>query len=379
MPTSPYYTEDHEAFRAMLRRFVVEEIESNVAAWEAAGEVPLAIFRKSGAIGLRGLGFPEAFGGTPGDPFHQIIVYEELGRAGSGGVVAALTIHGIAAMPIVVLGSDEMKARVLPGIVSGDKRAALCISEPGIGSDVAGLTTRAIRVGDDFVVNGCKTFITGGMNADYYVVAARTGGAGTGGISLILVERGAPRLTQSRLEKMGWHASDTATLYFDDCRVPAANLIGPENGGFRAIVKNFNGERFSIAAMAYGMARCAYDEALAYAKIRSTFGAPLISRQAIRHKLVDMATRIAALKANLEAVAWRLSQGAEAVAEVSMLKNFATETLTHCAGEAVQIFGGAGYMRGSKVERIYRETKVLAIGGGTEEIMKDLAARQLGW
>ncbi|MBM3554148.1 MAG: acyl-CoA dehydrogenase [Alphaproteobacteria bacterium] len=376
---TPYYTHEHEAFRATLQRFVVEEIEPYVASWEADGEVPLSVFQQSGSIGLRGLGFPEVFGGTPGDPFHQIIVYEELGRAGSGGVVAALTIHGIAAMPIVAYGTEEMKSRVLPGIVSGDKRVALCITEPGAGSDVAGLATRAVRVGRDFVVNGCKTFITGGMNADYYVVAVRTADAGADGISLLLIERETPGLTQSRLDKMGWHASDTATLYFDDCRVPASNLIGPENRGFRAIVKNFNGERFSIAAMAHGMARCAYDEALIYAKERSTFGAPLITRQVIRHKLIDMATRVAALKANLEAVACRLCQGKSIVADVCMLKNFATATIAYCASEAVQIFGGAGYMRGSKVERIFRETKVLAIGGGGEEIMKDLAARQLGW
>lgn len=376
---SQHYTQEHEAFRATLRRFVDDEIAPNVAEWEAKGELPRAVFRKSSEIGIRGLGFPEAFGGTPGDNFFQIALYEELARAGSGGIVAALTIHAIATLPIVNLGSDDMKTRIVPEILSGEKLAALCITEPGAGSDVAGISTRAVRDGSDLIVNGCKTFITGGMNADYYVVAVRTGDAGIAGISLLLVERDTPGFTRTRLEKMGWHASDTATLYFDDCRVPVTNIIGDENRGFRGIMRNFNAERFSIAAMAHGMAQCAHEEALAYAKERHTFGEPLIGRQVVRHKLVDMAMKIDALKAYLEALAWRLEQGERAVAEVCMLKNFATETLTYCAGEAVQILGGSGYMRGSKVERIYRETKVLAIGGGTEEIMKDLASRQLGW
>ncbi len=376
---SQYYTQEHEAFRHQLRRFVRAEIEPNVDAWEKAGEIPRDLFVKMGELGFRGPGYPEELGGVEADLFYQIILHEEIGRAGAGGINAALMIHNIVIPPIIALGDAAMKARVVPEILSGRKLASLCITEPVAGSDVAGLATRAVRDGDHYVVNGCKTFITGGCNADYYVVAVRTGDDGASGISLIMIERDTPGFTRGKLDKMGWHSSDTATLYFDDCRVPVDNLIGAENHGFRGIMQNFNEERFGVSAMAYAFAKCAYAEALEYAKIRQVFGRPLLQKQVIRHKLIDMAMKIGALKAFLESMAWRLGQNEHPIAEICMLKNLATETFAHCAGEAVQIFGGSGYMRGAKVERIYRETKVLAIGGGTEEIMKDLAARQLGW
>lgn len=379
MSPSPYYTEDHEAFRDQLRRFVDNEVEPNVDAWEAAGEIPRDFFIKTGALGIRGMGYAEEFGGVDTDLFHLIVLHEEFGRAASGGVSAAMMAHNIALPPIIALAGAAIKHRVAADVISGQKLAALCITEPGGGSDVAQLRTKAVRDGDHFVVNGSKTFITGGMNADFYTVAVRTGGDGMAGVSLLLIERDTAGFSRTKLDKMGWHASDTATLYFDDCRVPVENLIGEENSGFRGIMMNFNAERFGIAAMAYGFAKCAYDEALDYAKQRETFGQPIIKHQVIRHKLIDMATRINALKANLDAIAWQTHQGDYPVAETCMLKNLATETMTYCASEAVQIFGGAGYMRGAKVERIFRETKVLAIGGGTEEIMKDLASRQLGW
>jgi len=376
---SPYYTQEHEAFRDQLRRFVDQEVEPHVEDWEAAGEIPRDFFIKTGDMGIRGMGYPEEFGGVNTDLFHLIVLHEEFGRAGSGGVSAAMMAHNIAIPPIVELADQRLKELVLPDVISGHKLASLCITEPGGGSDVAQLATKAVRDGDHFVVNGSKTFITGGVNADFYTVAVRTGGEGMGGVSLLLIERDTPGFTQTRLNKMGWHSSDTATLYFDDCRVPVENLIGEENAGFRGIMMNFNSERFGIAAMAWGFAKCAYEESLEYAKQRETFGQPIIKHQVIRHKLVEMATMINALKANLDVLAWQINQGEYPVAETCMLKNLATETMTHCASEAVQIFGGAGYMRGTKVERIYRETKVLAIGGGTEEIMKDLASRQMGW
>ena len=376
---SPYYTQEHEAFRDQLRRFVDNEVEPYVEAWEAAGEMPRDFFVKTGEMGIRGMGYPEEYGGVDTDLFHLIVLHEEFGRTGSGGVSAAMMAHNIAIPPIVALADEGIKNRVLADVISGHKLAALCITEPGGGSDVAQLSTKALRQGDHYLVNGSKTFITGGVNADFYTVAVRTGGEGMGGVSLLLIERETPGFSRTKLDKMGWHASDTATLYFDDCRVPVENLIGEENQGFRGIMMSFNAERFGIAAMAYGFAKCAYDEAVEYAKQRQTFGRPIIKHQVIAHKLIDMATRINALKANLDALAWQINQGGYPVAETCMLKNLATETMTYCAAEAVQIFGGSGYMRGTKVERIYRETKVLAIGGGTEEIMKDLAARQLGW
>jgi acyl-CoA dehydrogenase len=222
-------------------------------------------------------------------------------------------------------------------------------------------------------------FITSGMRADFYTVAARTGGKGQSGISLLLIEKGTPGFTQTPLKKMGWWMSDTAALHFDDCPVPAENLIGEENQGFRGIMLNFNSERLGMAAGANGFSQVCLDEAVAWARQRQAFGRRLIDNQAIRHKLVDMAMRVNATQAYLETLAWRVQQGESPVAEICMLKNQATRTMAFCASEAVQIHGGMGFMRGTKVERIYREVKVNAIGGGAEEIMKDLAARQLGW
>ncbi len=375
---SPYYTEEHEALRDTVRKFVARHITPHVDAWETAKSFPRELYKQAGDVGLLGIGFPEELGGMGGDEFHRIVVTEELTRCGSGGVVAGLMSHAIGLPPIVALGSEALKQRLAPAVIAGDKICALAITEPGGGSDVANLQTTAKPDGDHFVLNGSKTFITSGVRADVITVAVRTGGEGMGGVSLIVVEGDTPGLDRTPIEKMGWRSSDTATLYFDDCRVPAANLVGGVNEGFRGIMNNFNGERLSIAAMAYGFSKVCYDEALAYARTRETFGRPLAKRQVIRHKLVDMAQRISALSAYLEAVTWRVNQGQFPIAEVCMLKNQATQCFEFCAKEAVQILGGAGYIEGAVVERLYRETKVLSIGGGAEEIMKELAARQLG-
>jgi acyl-CoA dehydrogenase len=376
---SPYYTPEHEAFRDTVRRFVEREISPFVDEWDEAGGFPRELYAKAGEIGLLGIGYPEELGGVPADLFYSIIAGQEIARCGSGGVCASLLSHTIGTPPIVNVADDELKARVVPDILAGRKISALAITEPSGGSDVANLKTTARREGDEFVVNGSKTFITSGIRADYVTVAVRTGGAGMGGISLLLVEGGTPGFERTPLKKMGWWASDTATLHFDGCRVPARNLIGGENQGFRAIMMNFNPERIGLATTATAFARVAFEEAVTYARERETFGQPLIKHQVIRHKLIDMAQRINASQAYLESLAWRIEQGEQPVAEICMLKNQATETMAFCASEAVQIFGGAGFMRGTKVERIYREVKVNAIGGGAEEIMKDLAARQLGW
>lgn len=375
---SPYYTESHEAFRTSLRRFVEHEIAPFVDEWDEAGGFPRELYRKAAAVGLLGLGFPEEFGGVPGDGFFSIIASQELARAGSGGVSASLMSHTIGTPPIARLGSEELKRRVVPAVLAGEKISALAITEPDTGSDVANIRTRAERSGDAFVVNGAKMFITSGVRADFYTVAVRTGGGGRGGISLLLIERGTPGFSQTPLRKMGWWASDTAALHFDDCRVPAGNLIGEENAGFAAIMFNFNRERLGMAAGANGFSKVCYDEAVAWARDRKVFGGLLIEQQVVRHKLVDMAMRINVTQAYLEALTWRVEAGDNPVGEIAMLKNQATQTMAFCASEAVQIHGGMGFMRGTKVERIYREVKVNAIGGGAEEIMKELAARQLG-
>ncbi|WP_043112340.1 acyl-CoA dehydrogenase family protein [Solimonas flava] len=378
--TSPFYTEEHEALRREVRRFVEREVTPNIERWEAAGELPRALHRRAAEAGLLQISFPSAYGGVEvPDLFYMIVVTEELARAGSGGLIASLMSHGIATPPIAHVGTDEQKRRFVAPVLAGEKVAALAITEPGGGSDVANLQTRARRDGEHYVVSGSKTFITSGMRADFITTAVRTGGDGMGGVSLLIIEGDTPGLTRSPLRKMGWWCSDTATLYFDECRVPVANRIGPENQGFMAIMLNFNQERLMLSAQAWAFATVCYEEALAYARERQTFGRPLIRNQVIRHKLIDMRMRIDAVKANLDLLAWQVSNKQMPVAEVCMLKNLATETLEWVAGEAMQVFGGAGYLQGCKVERIYRETKVLTIGGGSREVMKDLAARQMGY
>jgi acyl-CoA dehydrogenase len=376
---SPFYGTDHEAWRSTVRRWVAREVAPFVDRWEATESFPRELYAKAAEVGVLRLGFPEAYGGIPvADPFMQIVTTEELCEPACGGVTAGLMSHSIGAPPIAAAGSDELKARVLPRILSGEKISALAITEPSGGSDVAALKTTARRDGDTYVVNGSKTFITSGMRADYCTVAVRTGGPGIGGISLLLIEADMPGFTRTPIEKMGWWCSDTATLYFDDVRVPAANLIGSENRGFEVVMRNFNNERLAMATIAAATAQVALDEAIAYARARETFGKRLADHQVIRHKIVEMARQINATRAYRDAVAWRVAQGESPVADLSMLKVQATLTLEFCAREAAQILGGAGYSRGTKIERIYREVRVNAIGGGSEEIMRDLAARQMG-
>jgi len=371
---------DRDALRGTLRAFIEREVMPHIDEWEEAGGFPRELYGRAGELGILGLGYPEELGGSPGDSTAIIILCEEFARTGAGGLIAGLCSHGIGLPPILNLGDDAQKRRFIPDVLAGRKVAALAVTEPSGGSDVANLKTVAHRDGDHFVVHGSKTFITSGMRADYVTVAVRTGPPGLGGISMLVVEAGTPGFTRTALDKkMGWWCSDTATLYFDECRVPVANLLGEENHGFLGIMQNFNRERLMLAAMAVAFAQVCLDESIAYARQRETFGKPLITRQVIRHKLVDMATRIHPVRTWLYQLARRVDAGEWPIAEICMLKNAATQCVEFCAKEGVQIFGGAGFIRGAKVERIYRETKVLAIGGGAEEIMKDLAAKQLGF
>jgi acyl-CoA dehydrogenase len=374
-------TPEQETFRDTLRAFVAREITPYVNAWDEAETFPRELYRKAAAIGLLGLGYPERFGGTEVDLGWRLIASAELARAGSGGLLASLFSHNIGLPPIIAAGSEAMQRRVAPKVLAGEAIAALAVTEPAGGSDVAAIRTRATRDGDDYVIDGEKVFITSGMRADFITVAVRTGGRGAGGISLLLVEGDRPGLSRTALKKMGWWMSDTAHLRFEHCRVPASNLIGEENRGFASIMDNFNGERLLLAAGSWAFAQVCYDEALQWARDRSTFGAPLVDRQVIRHKLVDMKMRIESTRAWIVDLVERHAAGridGEWVAEVALAKNHATQSLQWCADQAVQILGGMGFMRGTKCERIYREVKVMMIGGGAEEIMKDLAARQLG-
>ena len=377
---SPFYDETHEAVAQSVRKFMAAEVLPNIDKWEADGELPRELHKKAAQAGILGLNYPEEYGGhSEGfDVFHGLTQTEEMSAAGAGGLGASLMTHGIGLPPILALGSDEMKRRIAPAVLAGEKLISLAITEPSGGSDVAQLKTRAEKVGNKYVVNGQKMFITTGMRADYMTVAVRTGGPGMKGISLMLIETDRPGVSRTRLDKMGWRCSDTAAVYFDNVEVPPENMIGPENGGFIGIMRNFNSERLGMAHGCCSMARVALKEAMDWAQQRETFGKKLGAHQSIRIKLADCARQIQATQAWVELCAHQPRSGTGVPADYAMLKVQATRMLEHVVREAAQVLGGASYITGSKIERIYREVRVNAIGGGSEEIMLDLAGRQMG-
>ncbi len=378
---NPHINEDHDAWRDHLRRFIDREIMPHADDWDEAGHIPDELWPKAAEVGLLGMGYPEEFGGTTEgiDVWHQWITNEELARIGVGGITASLMVHGIGLPPVINWGSQALKEQVAPPVLRGEKNISLGITEPGAGSDVAQLTTTAVRDGDDFIVNGSKTYITGGMRADWVSTAVRTGGEGGRGVSMLLIPTDAPGFSRTALDrKQGWWASDTATLHFDNVRVPATNLIGEENQGFLVIMTNFNGERMAMATQMEAMARVCLEEAVSWAQERRTFGKRLADHQVIRHKIAQMKQKLNATQAYIRVCYEAIQAGTAAPGDIAMLKVQASETVEFCAREAMQILGGIGYMRGSRVERIYREVRVNAIGGGSEEIMRDLAARQYG-
>jgi acyl-CoA dehydrogenase len=378
--TDLWTTPERVALRRLARDFVTREIAPHMAEWEAAGELPRALHRRAAATGLLGAGFPEEVGGSGGDAVDSAIVTEELlAGGGSTGVGAALFTHGIALPHIAANGSPELVERYVRPTLAGELIGSLGVTEPDAGSDVAGLRTRAVRDGDHYVVNGAKTYITSGVRADFVTTAVRTGGDGYGGISLLVIDKGTPGFTVSRrLDKMGWRCSDTAELSFVDVRVPAGNLVGAENSGFVQIMQQFQAERLSLAVQAYATAARCLELALDWARERRTFGRPLASRQVIRHKLAEMARQVDVARTYTRAVMQRWLAGEDVVTEVSMAKNTAVSACDFVVDEAVQIFGGMGYMRESEVERHYRDARILGIGGGTNEIMNEVIAKRLG-
>lgn len=380
MLINPFDTDERRAFRDTLRNFMDKEIVPHAFAWDEAGHVPWDIHQKFGALGLWGFGIDEKYGGHGfDDPFMRLDASIEIARCGVGGVGAAIGGRGISLDPIQRLASEEIRTTILPEIIAGRIGSSLAITEPGGGSDVARLKTTAVLDGDHWVLNGSKTFITGGMESDYFVVGARTGGAGLTGISLFFVRADTPGFSRTPLgKKMGWWASNQAALYFDDMRVPACDLMGQQDFGFLQIMQNFNYERLSLAGIALGMMEAALEDSIAWAQQRETFGKPLIKHQVIRHKIADMSAKIDALRSLLWILCATIEAGEMPVAELSKAKVFATKSLEFVASEAMQILGGAGYLRGNRVESIYRDVKVIAIGGGSEEIMRDLAVRQMG-
>lgn len=375
-----YFDPSHQLVRDSVRRFVEREILPDIEQWEEAESFPRELYLKAGAAGILGIGYPEVYGGShEGDLFAKVAASEELMRCGSGGLVAGLGSLDIGLPPILKWARPEVRDRVLPQVLSGEKISALAITEPGGGSDVANLQTRAVREGEFYRVSGSKTFITSGVRADFYTVAVRTGEPGFAGISLLLIEKGTPGFTVGRqLKKMGWWASDTAELFFDDCQVPVGNLIGAENMGFACIMGNFQSERLALALMANMTAQLALEESLKWARQREAFGKPIGKFQVIRHRFAEMATGLEVSREFTYRQAAKMAAGQSVIKEISMAKNFATDTADRIVTDAVQILGGLGYMRESLVERLYRDNRILSIGGGTREVMNEIIGKQMG-
>jgi acyl-CoA dehydrogenase len=375
-----YFDPSHQLVRDSVRRFVEREILPDIDQWEEAESFPRELYLKAGAAGILGIGYPEALGGShEGDVFAKIAASEELMRCGSGGLVAGLGSLDIGLPPILKWAGPDIRDRVVPQVLAGEKISALAVTEPSGGSDVANLQTRAVRDGDCYRVSGSKTFITSGVRADFYTVAVRTGEPGFGGISLLLIEKGTPGFTVGRqLKKMGWWASDTAELFFDDCRVPASHLIGAENMGFACIMGNFQSERLALALMANMTAQLALEESLKWARQREAFGKPIGKFQVLKHRLAEMATALEVSREFTYRQAAKMAAGHSVIKEISMAKNFATDTADRITNDAVQILGGLGYMRESLVERLYRDNRILSIGGGTREVMNEIISKQMG-
>ena len=378
--TDRWTTPERRALRTLAKEVVAREVAPHVADWEREGMLPRSLHKAFAAAGLLGVSFPEAVGGGGGDAIDSAILAEEVMLGGgSGGVIASLFTHGIALPHIVGHGMPDLVDRYVRPTLAGDLIGALAVTEPDGGSDVAGLRTTAVREGDVYVVNGAKTYITSGVRADFVTTAVRTGGEGYAGISLLVIDKGLPGFTVSKpLDKMGWRSSDTAELSFDDVRVPVTQLVGEEGQGFRYIMENFQSERLALAVHAYSTAQRCLDLVLAWVQDRQTFGRPLVSRQVVRHKVAEMARQTDVARTYTRAAYEKWLGGDDAVLEVSMAKNTACFACDHVVDEAVQLFGGLGYMRESEVERHYRDSRILRIGGGTDEIMNEVIAKRLG-
>ncbi|AQA02123.1 acyl-CoA dehydrogenase [Mycobacterium sp. MS1601] len=373
---------ERDQLRKTVRSFVDREIMPNIDEWERAGELPRDLHHKAAAAGLLGASFPVEVGGGGGDAADSLVICEEMHQSGCpGGVFASLFTCGIAVPHMAASGDRRLIDEFVAPTLAGTKIGALAITEPGGGSDVGHLTTRATRDGDTYIVNGAKTYITSGVRADYVVTAVRTGGPGAAGVSLLVVEKGTPGFEVSRkLDKMGWRSSDTAELSYTDARVPAHNLVGPENSGFLQIAGAFVSERIGLAAQAYSSAARCLELTAQWCRDRETFGRPLISRQSVQNTLTEMARRIDVARVySRHVVEQQLAGETNLIAEVCFAKNTAVEAGEWVAHQAVQLFGGMGYMAESEVERQYRDMRILGIGGGTSEILTGLAAKTLGY
>lgn len=368
--------EQREMFRRLCRRFTETEILPNAHLWEELGEFPRELYAKAAEVGILGAGYPEAYGGAGGDKRFSLIAAEEMLWGGSTGIVVGLQSHGIALPSIFILGTEAQKQRFVPPIMRGEKIAALAVTEPGAGSDVAGIQTTAVRDGEHYILNGSKLFITSGLRADTVVVLARTSSDKHGGLTFFVVEKGMPGFEASRaLKKTGWWASDTAELSFADVRVPLENRLGDEGSGFGTVMQTFVGERLFLAFLGHQTAHIALHDAMHYVQERKAFGRSLSQFQLTRHKLAHMKTQVEVARCFNESLAQRVFSGESPIAEVAMAKNFSADVAISVCYEAVQLLGGMGYMRESRVERLSRDARLLPIGGGTTEIMNEIIAK----
>lgn len=376
-----YFTTEHELLREQIRRFVAEEVVPHGEAWEADGMVPRETLRKMGALGLFGIRYPEIYGGADLDTRATVVLAEELGRSTFSGFAVTVLVHtDMASVHVFNGGSQAQRDRYMPGVISGELITAVAITEPDAGSDVKAIRTTARRDGDRFVLNGAKTFISNGVHADLYCVAAKTEDAGPASkaVTMFLVEKGTPGLRVSRaLDKHGWRCSDTAELSFEECAVPVDNVLGEQGHGFYAIMQNFQNERIVIGAMAMGEAQAALELTLDYVRTRKAFGAPLWEKQIIRQRLAMLAAKVEAGRQLVYATAARDAAGEEVVKEVSMIKAYCGELVNEVMYDCLQFHGGNGYMRGSTIERMARDARVQAIGGGATEVMLEEVAKRL--
>ena len=376
-----HWTAEQLVLQATTAEFVRREVIPHLQEWEDAGEVPRALHPAAAKAGLLGVGFPEEVGGQGGTVLDSVAMQEAFFEAGgSSGLAAALFTSGIALPHLAARGTPEQVDAFVRPTLAGEKIGALAVTEPGGGSDVAAIRTTAVRDGDAYVVNGAKTFITSGVRADFVTTAVRTGGPGSRGISLLVVEKGTPGFGVDRsLSKMGWHCSDTAELSFVDARVPAANLVGEENSGFAQIAEQFVVERIALAVHAYGIAARSLTLTASYCRERETFGKPLLANQVVRHRLVEMQRRVWVARCYVVETARSHDLGKDVIVEACMAKQTAVEACAYVVDQAVQLHGGTGYMHGTEVERHYRDARILGIGGGATEVLTDLSARLLGY
>lgn len=375
--TSQYFNQDHQLFRQSVRQFIEKEVVPNADKWETERQIPKSIFQKMGDLGYLGINFSEEYGGTNADLWYSVVFLEEIARSTMGGFSTAVSVHQYMAINhIAKIGSPFLKEKYLVPAIAGEKIAALGISEPNAGSDVSAILTTAVRDGDDYVINGSKTFITNGTYGDFITLTCKTNtSAGANGVSLIVVDLNAEGISRTKLNKMGWHSSDTAEISFDNVRVPVTHLIGQENAGFYYLMESLQLERLVASVMAVAGSELSLELTIQYLHERETFGRPIAKYQAIRHKIAEMATEVDIAREFVYSTCWKFTQGEVMVKECSMAKLFTSELAKRVADGCLQFFGGFGYIEDYPICRIYRDARVGTIAGGTSEIMKEIISK----